>query len=100
MATLSNILTWEILWTEEPGKLQSMGSQRVGHDWSDLARTLRCLQAPKWKFLSDCPSSLVLILSADLPACSSRKAVFSAVSSGFQAQWQSPTLGVSHECGD
>ena len=27
MATLSNILTWEILWTEEPGKLQSMESQ-------------------------------------------------------------------------
>ena len=28
----SNILTWEISWTEEPGGLQSMGSQRVGHD--------------------------------------------------------------------
>ena len=33
MATYSNILAWEILWTEEPGGLQSMGSQRVGHDW-------------------------------------------------------------------
>ena len=32
MATLSSILAWEILWTEEPGGLQSMGSQRVGHD--------------------------------------------------------------------
>ena len=32
MATHSSILTWKILWTEEPGKLQSMGSQRVGHD--------------------------------------------------------------------
>ena len=32
MATHSNILVWEILWTEEPGVLQSMGSQRVGHD--------------------------------------------------------------------
>ena len=30
-ATHSNILTWEIAWTEKPGKLQSMGSQRVGH---------------------------------------------------------------------
>ena len=28
---LSSILAWEILWTEEPGKLQSMGSQRVEH---------------------------------------------------------------------
>ena len=32
MATHSSILTWEILWVEEPGKLQSMGLQRVGHD--------------------------------------------------------------------
>ena len=32
MATPSGILTWEIPWTEEPGGLQSMGSQRVGHD--------------------------------------------------------------------
>ena len=31
MATHSNILAWRIPWTEEPGKLQSMGSQRVGH---------------------------------------------------------------------
>ena len=28
----SSILAWKILWTEEPGRLQSMGSQRVGHD--------------------------------------------------------------------
>ena len=32
MANHSSILAWEILWTEEPGVLQSMGSQRVGHD--------------------------------------------------------------------
>ena len=32
MATLSNFLAWEIPWTEEPGRRQSMGSQRVGHD--------------------------------------------------------------------
>ena len=30
----SSILAWEISWTEEPGRLQSMGSQRVGHDWA------------------------------------------------------------------
>ena len=35
MATNSNILAWRISWTEEPGGLQSMGSQRVGHDRSD-----------------------------------------------------------------
>ena len=32
MATHASVLTWRIPWTEEPGKLQSMGSQRVGHD--------------------------------------------------------------------
>ena len=37
MATYSSIFAWEIPWTEEPGWLQSMGSQRVRHNWSDLA---------------------------------------------------------------
>jgi len=32
MATHSSILSWRIPWTEEPGKLQSIGSQRVRHD--------------------------------------------------------------------
>ena len=32
MATHSSILAWRISWTEEPGRLQSMRSQRVGHD--------------------------------------------------------------------
>ena len=32
MATHSSILAWKIPWMEEPGRLQSMGSQRVGHD--------------------------------------------------------------------
>ena len=34
MATHSSILAWSIPWTEEPGRLQPMGSQRVGHDWA------------------------------------------------------------------
>ena len=33
MATHSSILAWRIPWIEEPGRLQSMGSQRVGHNW-------------------------------------------------------------------
>ena len=37
MAPLSSTLAWRIQGTGEPGGLQSMGSQRVGHDWSDLA---------------------------------------------------------------
>jgi len=32
MATHSSILAWKIPWTEEPGRLQSMGSQKAGHD--------------------------------------------------------------------
>ena len=32
MATYSTVLVWRIPWTEEPGRLQSMGFQRVGHD--------------------------------------------------------------------
>ena len=37
MAIHSSILAWRIPWTEEPGRLQSMGSLRIRHDWSDLA---------------------------------------------------------------
>ena len=34
MATRSSILAWRIPWTKAPGRLQSMGSQRAGHDWA------------------------------------------------------------------
>ena len=37
MATHSSILAWEIPWTEEPGGLWSIGSQRVRHDWEPTA---------------------------------------------------------------
>ena len=41
MAIHSSILAWRIPWTEEPGRLQSMGSQRVGHDWATKHHTAR-----------------------------------------------------------
>ena len=41
MATHSSILAWRIPWTEEPGGLQSVGSQRVGHDWVTNTFTFR-----------------------------------------------------------
>ena len=47
MATHSSVLVWRIPWTEEPGRLQSMGSQRVGHDRARThthTRTILCLQ--------------------------------------------------------
>ena len=40
MATHSSILAWRIPWTEEPGRLQAIGSQRVGHDWATNALAL------------------------------------------------------------
>ena len=39
MATHSRILFWRIPWTEKPGKLQSIGLQKVSYDWSKLVRT-------------------------------------------------------------
>ena len=42
MATHSSILAWEIPWTEEPGGLQSIGSQRVRHDWVTEQRQYIC----------------------------------------------------------
>ena len=44
MATHSSALAWKIPWTEEPGRLQSMESLRVGHDWlSDFHVSLSCI---------------------------------------------------------
>ena len=48
VATHSSILAWTIQCTEEPGELQSIGSQRVRHDWSNLA----CRQTPHLKLKS------------------------------------------------
>ena len=49
--THSSTLSWKIPWTEKPGRLQSMGSQRVGHDWANS---------------SPSPSSLTTPVSADI----------------------------------
>ena len=40
VATYSSIVAWRIQWIEGPGGLQSIGSQRIGHDWNNLA----CMQ--------------------------------------------------------
>ena len=47
MATHISILAWGIPWTEGPGRLQSIGSERVGHDWSDLA-CMHTLSSDTW----------------------------------------------------
>ena len=55
MATHSSILAWRIPWTEEPGRVQSMGSQKVRHYW--VTTTL-----PLYDFSSDEPISSVIII--------------------------------------
>ena len=50
MATHSSTLAWKIPWTEEPGRLQSMGSRRVGHDWAtSLSLFTFMLWRRKWQ---------------------------------------------------
>ena len=47
MATHSSTLAWKFPWMEEPGRLQSMGLQRVGHDWATSLHLILNQQA-KW----------------------------------------------------
>ena len=50
MAPHSNTLAWRVPWTEEPGRLQSMGSLRVGHDWAtSLSPFTFMLWRRKWQ---------------------------------------------------
>ena len=61
MANHSSILAWEILWTEEPGELQSMELQRFGHDWAHTHWSLFLPHPSFWQplfyslFLFVCP---------------------------------------------
>ena len=48
MVTHSSVLAWRIPGTGEPGGLLSMGSHRVGYEWSDLAAAAPTLQADSW----------------------------------------------------
>ena len=43
MATYSNILAWRIPWTEEPGGIQSIASQRVEHNWRDSTHAQKAM---------------------------------------------------------
>ena len=47
MATHSSILAWRIPWTEKRGRLQSMGSQRAGHNWATNATTIYKINNPQ-----------------------------------------------------
>ena len=51
MATHSSILAWRIPWTEDPGRQQSMGSQRIEHDWATKTLAFTYLILCLWFFL-------------------------------------------------
>ena len=51
MTTHSSILAWRIPWTEEPEGLWSIGSQRVGHDWSDWAHVYTYSESRKSNYI-------------------------------------------------
>ena len=50
MATHSSTLAWKIPWTEEAGRLQSTGLQRVGHDWATSFDQIFCRKSGAWPF--------------------------------------------------
>ena len=62
MTTYSSILAWRIPWTEESGGLQSMASQRVRHDWSDLACTHREKDLSSWDPIMEGAEVFFLVL--------------------------------------
>ena len=68
MATQSSILTWRSLWTEEPGRLQPTGLQRVWRCWSALAHTHArhkyCEFMPFLVARADCPQWNFLVIHA------------------------------------
>ena len=65
MATHSSILAWIIQQTEESCRLQSMGSQRVGHDWACTCRVVIGIKGPSWFVWTSCtpgPQSTILCI--------------------------------------
>ena len=78
MATHSRVLAWRISWTEEPGRLQSVGSQRVRHDRDDLACKFLpqglytcqsvCLESPPSSLSSSLCSKVPFLGRPSLPA--------------------------------
>ena len=62
MATHSSALAWKIPWTEESGRLQSMGSWRVGHDWATFTFM------SNWGLIPTIQTSQVVLVIKKLPA--------------------------------
>ena len=64
MTTHSSTLAWKILWIEEPGRLQSMGSQRIGHDWAiSLSLSIYTSLGMLWDYHLFCRGSWMQMVS-------------------------------------
>ena len=82
MATHSSVLAWRIPWMEKPGRLQSMGSHRVGHNWSDLAAAAASAYLRLLIFL---PAILI-------PACASSSLAFHMMYSAYKLNKQGDNI--------
>ena len=78
MATHCSILSWKIPWTEEPGRLRSVGSQRVRHDWATNAFSfiilinyvfICMLASLRHYFLSFTPKFCIIFLGGHAVLC-------------------------------
>ena len=71
MATHSSVLAWRIPGMGEPGGLPSMGSHRVGHDWSDLAAAaaVLCVWTPSYSHSGFCKFSLLFSSMSSVVCC-------------------------------
>ena len=124
MATHSSTLAWHIPWTEEPGRLQSMGSLGVGHDWATSLPLIgegngtplqcSCLENPRdggawWAAVFGVTQSLTWLkwlssrahfsfLLRQNPYFSQCPMHLEAFQSGWWEQTQFLTLGESWEC--
>ena len=84
MAAHSRILAWKIPWTEEPGRLQSVGSQRVGHDWAtSLAGRLNEI---KHKLLSTVIVTAISSITFIITTSATTATAFTVVI--YKALWQ------------
>ena len=96
MATHSSILAWKIPWTEEHGGLQSMGSQRVRHDWgTSLSFTFPCDKDFRGKeisvvFLVHCWPEARLQVSG-VSRCPP-PSIINHITTSLGSQWEEPAV--------
>ena len=67
MATHSNILAWTTPWTDETGRLQSVESQRAGHDWSNLVHMHKGIKQSQFdtQGIETCSKQTILLRGSD-----------------------------------